>query len=94
MLLFLFFVFVFCKQRNLVSAIIQYTDMVLSKGRVFYTRKTAYIQSTEIATKELVLDVKINIVKINIDRDVKYTAKLRDKEKSALETTYCITNVA
>ena len=70
--------------------------MVLSKGRVFYTRKTAYVQSTEIATKELVLDVDPIwiFIKINIDRDVKYRAKLRDKEKSPLETTYCITNVA
>ena len=71
--------------------------MVLSKGRAFYTRKTAkYVKSTEIATKKLVLDVDPIwiFIKINIDRDVKYTAKLRDKEKSALETTYCITNVA
>ena len=70
--------------------------MALSKGRVFYTRKTGYIQSTEIVTKEPVLDddpIWI-FIKINIHRDVKYTAKLRDKEKSALETTYCITNVA
>ena len=71
--------------------------MVLSKGRVFDTRKTAYIESTEIVTKELVLDDDRSIwifIKVNIDRDVKYTAKLREKEKSALETTYCITNVA
>ena len=57
--------------------------MVLSKGRVLSTRKTAYVQSTEIAIKELVLDVDpiCIFIKINIDRDVKYTAKLHERNE-------------